>query len=89
MEPGASTPPHTDDREEVVVVLAGSGSTSLNGERVDVAPGDVLIVPPGTLHQLFATEGETLDGLAVMPLGTGTFTPDGEELETPGPSKRP
>ena len=83
MEPGAATPPHTHDREEVVVVLAGAGSASMNGERVDVAPGDVLIVPPNTLHQLFATKGEAFDGLAVMPLGTRTFTPDGEELETP------
>jgi quercetin dioxygenase-like cupin family protein len=66
-----------------MTVIRGSGSASLNRERVIIAPGDVLIVPPNTPHQLSATGGETLDGLAVMPLGTRTFTPDGEELETP------
>jgi quercetin dioxygenase-like cupin family protein len=83
-EPGATTPPHTHDHEEVLVVLAGSGSASMDGEQVEVSPGDVLIVPPKTLHQLHGpAEGEPLDAIAVMPIGTRTFLPDGEELQAP------
>jgi quercetin dioxygenase-like cupin family protein len=83
-EPGATTPPHKHDHEEVLVVLSGSGSASMDGEQMDVSPGDVLIVPPNKLHQLFGpADGEPLDAIAVMPIGTRTFLPDGEELQAP------
>ncbi len=83
-EPGATTPPHTHDHEEVLVVHAGSGSASMDGEQVEVSPGDVPIVPPNKLHQLLGpAEGEPLDAIAVMPIGTRTFLPDGEELQAP------
>jgi quercetin dioxygenase-like cupin family protein len=83
-EPGAATPPHTHDREEVLVVLAGSGRASMDGEQVEVSAGDVLIVAPNTLHQLFGpADGEPLDAIAAMPIGTRTFLPDGEELQAP------
>jgi quercetin dioxygenase-like cupin family protein len=83
-EPGATTPPHTHDHEEVLVVLAGSGSASMDGEQVEVSPGDVLIVPPNKVHQLLGpADGEPLDAIAVMPIGTRTFLPDGEELQAP------
>jgi mannose-6-phosphate isomerase-like protein (cupin superfamily) len=66
------------------VVLAGSGSASMDGEQVGVSPGDVVIVPARKLHQLFGpADGEPLDAIAVMPLGTRTFLPDGEELQAP------
>lgn len=56
----------------------------MDGEQVDVSPGDVLIVPPNKLHQLFGpADGEPLDAIAVMPIGTRTFLPDGEELQAP------
>lgn len=83
-EAGATTPPHTHDHEEVVVVLAGSGSASMGGEHVELSPGDVVIVPANTLHQLDGpADGEPLDAVAAMPLGTRTFLPDGEELQAP------
>jgi mannose-6-phosphate isomerase-like protein (cupin superfamily) len=83
-EAGASTPPHTHDHEEVIVVLAGSGSASMDGDQVDISPGDVVIVPARTLHQLFGpAAGEPLDAIASMPLRTRTFLPDGEELQAP------
>jgi uncharacterized RmlC-like cupin family protein len=83
IEHGAVTPPHTHDHEEVVVVLAGPGSAALDGTRVDVAPGDVLIVPSFLPHQLFGGDGATLECMAVMPIGTRTFLPNGEELHAP------
>jgi len=81
-DPGAGTPPHFHDREEVIVVLSGSGRATVDGEELPLAAGDVLIAPANVVHQLVAG-GETLDAIAVMPLGTRTFLPDGEELIAP------
>lgn len=51
---------------------------------MEVSEGDVVIVPARKLHQLFGPlDGEPLDAIAVMPLGTRTFLPDGEELQAP------
>ena len=56
----------------------------MDGEQVEVSAGDVVIVPARKLHQLFGpTDGAPLDAIAVMPLGTRTFLPDGEELQAP------
>jgi mannose-6-phosphate isomerase-like protein (cupin superfamily) len=35
--------------------LSGSGAIVLNGERIQVKPNDVIMIPPGTRHAL---EGE-------------------------------
>jgi quercetin dioxygenase-like cupin family protein len=49
-----------------------------------VSSGDVVIVPPHTHHELAADErGEGLDAIAVLPAGTKTYLPNGEELELP------
>jgi mannose-6-phosphate isomerase-like protein (cupin superfamily) len=50
-QPGASTPPHTHDHEEVLVILPGRGARALDGEQVEVSAGDVVIVPAMKLHQ--------------------------------------
>ena len=36
--------------EEIVVVLEGHGHVWLEGERTPVGAGDVVIIPPGSLH---------------------------------------
>ena len=82
-DPGAGTPPHRHDREEVIVVLAGSAKLTIEGEAFSLGPGDVAIAPPDVLHQLINDGSEPLDALAAMPLGTRTFLPDGEELQAP------
>lgn len=40
---------------EFYVILSGSGAIVLNGERIQVKPNDVIMIPPGTRHAL---EGE-------------------------------
>ena len=41
--------PH--DRDEVYIVIAGSGKFYNGGERVDFSPGDFLFVPAYTEHR--------------------------------------
>ncbi len=83
-EPGAGTPPHYHDHEEVIVILSGSGKVKMEGQEVAVSSRDVAIVPPLMHHELVADEqGEGLDAIAVLPAGTRTYLPNGEELELP------
>lgn len=40
--------PHRITRDEVIALLAGAITVSLEGERAEIHPGDVVIVPAGT-----------------------------------------
>jgi quercetin dioxygenase-like cupin family protein len=83
-DPGAGTPPHYHDHEEVIVILSGSGRVKIEGNEVAVSSRDVAIVPPLVRHELVAdNQGEGLDAIAVLPAGTKTYLPNGEELELP------
>ncbi|MFH8410242.1 cupin domain-containing protein [Streptomyces sp. NPDC018019] len=49
--PGATSEPHSMDREEVFVVQTGRIAATVGGEEVVAGPGDAVIVPPHTeLH---------------------------------------
>ena len=52
MRAGAVMPaPHSHDAfDETIQGLRGVVSMMVEGERVDVAPGDVLFIPRGTIH---------------------------------------
>jgi quercetin dioxygenase-like cupin family protein len=50
MSPGGVTPPHVHIGGQVLVVTAGRGFVEADGARHTVAPGDVVICPPGELH---------------------------------------
>ena len=83
-DPGAATPPHYHDHEEVIVILSGSGKVKIQGDQVVVSSVDVVIVPPHTHHKLAADEqGQGLDAMAALPAGTKTDLPNGEKLELP------
>lgn len=43
--------PHYHDRHDLTVtLLAGAGRIHLADRQVDLAPGDVVVIPKGTLH---------------------------------------
>ena len=42
---------------EVYYILEGTGKMELNGEWVEVAPGTVIWIEPGTRHRLVSDEG--------------------------------
>jgi quercetin dioxygenase-like cupin family protein len=82
-QPGGNNPAHTHDREEVIVVLAGSVTVTLNGDVVTLGPGDTIIVPPHVLHQLENAGSEPADWLLVAPAGVGFFHANGEQATPP------
>lgn len=42
---------------EVYLVLEGAGTLELNDDRVEVGPGTVVYIEPGTRHRLVSSEG--------------------------------
>jgi mannose-6-phosphate isomerase-like protein (cupin superfamily) len=42
---------------EVYLVLEGEGTMELNGDTVEVGPGTVVYIEPGTRHRLWSAEG--------------------------------
>jgi quercetin dioxygenase-like cupin family protein len=82
--PGGGPPVHTHDREEVVVIVSGTGTFEEEDGTVQAfGPGDTLFAPPGVVHELKADDGVAVEWIACMPTGTKTFRADGEELPTP------
>lgn len=46
--------------EEIYLFTSGSGRMRLGEEEAEVAPGDTVVIPPGTPHKLWATGSEPL-----------------------------
>ena len=56
LAPGQATQRHYHRRaEEIYFVLEGAGEMELDGDRRDVGPGDAVLIPPGSWHQITAT----------------------------------
>ncbi|MBL8955825.1 MAG: cupin domain-containing protein [Myxococcaceae bacterium] len=52
---GAEVKPHQHDTSvEVVVMLSGRGTFTLDGKAREVGPGETVVVPKGTLHAFVA-----------------------------------
>ena len=66
--PGEAPPLHQhDDTEQIFYVLQGRGHLTIGVEQATyaVAPGDVVRIPPATLHSIECLGGETLRYLAI------------------------
>jgi mannose-6-phosphate isomerase-like protein (cupin superfamily) len=48
---------HTDDNEEIYVIVSGSGTMFVDGRRFAVATGDVIVNRPGGTHGFWNTSG--------------------------------
>ena len=58
---GASTLAHYHrESEEVYLVTSGSGRLLLGLEEQAIGPGDCVVIPPGTVHRLWADAGAPL-----------------------------
>lgn len=54
----ASEPPHYHDRHGLAVtVVSGRAAINLSDKRVELSPGDIILIPKGTYHW-----AEPLDG---------------------------
>ncbi len=80
-QPGGGNPPHTHDREEVILLTEGTLDVRVAGEDVTLNPGDTLVIPPQTLHQV-ANAGEVdAEWLLIAPAGIGFFHESGERAD--------
>jgi quercetin dioxygenase-like cupin family protein len=50
IEPGAGIPEHAHPHEQVVNVISGECDFVVDGETKRLEPGDVVIIPPDTVH---------------------------------------
>jgi mannose-6-phosphate isomerase-like protein (cupin superfamily) len=46
--------------EEIYFLLEGAGRIEIDGEERNVGPGDAILIPPGTWHQITAISAEPL-----------------------------
>ncbi|MGP2438394.1 cupin domain-containing protein [Streptomyces sp. JW3] len=52
-EPGGAQPDNSHpDSTEIFVVLAGHGTAHSDEHSVPLGPGDVLVLPPGSVHRI-------------------------------------
>lgn len=69
MSPGGVTPRHTHIGGQVLVVTAGRGFIEADGDRRLLAPGDVVVCPPGETHVHGALDDEALAHLTITTRG--------------------
>ena len=82
--PGGATPPHSHDCDEVVLCLGGEGEAHIDGAVHRFGAQSTVVLPKGTLHQLFNTGSTPLETLGIFALTpVGTFLPDGAAIELP------
>lgn len=61
LEPGQATQRHYHERtEEIYVLLEGEGEMEVEGDRGRVGPGDAILIPAGSWHQIRAGESVPL-----------------------------
>ena len=77
--PGGNNPAHTHDREEVMIMLRGAVSLTLDGEPRTLAAGDVAIIPPAVSHQIENHGDEAAEWLLAARSGLRFFHASGEE----------
>ena len=84
LAPGAATPPHRHDCDEIVLCLSGHGEVHSEGRVQRFGADCTVVLPKGRDHQLFNTGTlpmETLGLFGATPVLT--WLPDGSALELP------
>jgi quercetin dioxygenase-like cupin family protein len=56
-EPGGQSPNHSHDYEHEIYVFKGQGSVEVDGQKVNLKPGDVVYVPANAAHHFQAEDG--------------------------------
>jgi mannose-6-phosphate isomerase-like protein (cupin superfamily) len=58
--------PHTHDVEETIFYVEGRGSARIGEKEVNVRPGTMIVIPPGTVHSSIREGFEPLRYLAIF-----------------------
>jgi quercetin dioxygenase-like cupin family protein len=84
LAPGASSPLHLMDVEEIFLGTEGHAAVVIEGVESTISAGDCLIVPAGTPFTLTAGSDEPFHAVACMPAGgKATMLPDGATFVPP------
>lgn len=84
MAPGAATPPHSHDCDEVVLCLGGWGEVHSNGQVRRFGADSTLVLPRGQVHQLFNVGPMPLETVGIFAsTPVSTRLPDGQCIELP------
>ena len=84
LAPGAATPPHSHDCDEVVLCHAGQGEVHVGGESHMFAAGNTVVLRRNQLHQIINIGSTPLEILGVFgATPVNVFLPDSEKLELP------
>lgn len=84
LAPGAATPPHRHDCDEVVLCLAGWGEAHSLGEVRRFGADSTLALPKGQVHQIFNTGPAPLEIVGIFAATpVPTQLADGQALDLP------
>lgn len=84
LAPGAGTPPHQHDCDEVVICLGGEGELLADGQRQRFGAHSTLILPRGRVHQFLNVGSQPLETLGIFGQSpVPTRQPDGALLPLP------
>jgi quercetin dioxygenase-like cupin family protein len=84
LAPGAATPPHRHDCEEVVLCLAGWGELHIGGTVQRFGAEQTVVLPAGDDHQLFNAGPMPLEIVGIFAASpVQVLLPDGQPLDLP------
>ena len=84
LAPGAASPPHRHDCDEVVMCLSGVGEVHSDGRAQRFGADTTLALPRHHVHQLFNVGDVPLQLLAVLAATpVRTELPDGQSIDLP------
>ena len=82
--PGAGTPVHRHACEEVVLILSGSGTCTVEGETTAFGPNSTLILEPDVVHQIVNTSNTEMQLVGILAMApVRVKTADGQPLPLP------
>lgn len=82
--PGAATPPHRHDCEEIVMCSCGLGELHIAGQVHRFGPGATVTVPRNEIHQIFNVGSDPMAIIAVLAVSpVEVFLPDGQRIDLP------
>jgi quercetin dioxygenase-like cupin family protein len=81
--PGVAGPSHSHDRDEVLIMVEGALRVETGSETIDVRPGDAVLLPAHTDHQLTSTVTNDAHWFVVSRAWLRFFLPDGSETPAP------
>ena len=82
--PGAATPPHRHDCDEVVLCLGGWGEVHTEGRAQRFGADSTVVLPAGRDHQIFNAGPQPLEILGIFAATpVVTRTPEGVPVDLP------